>query len=149
MKTIVKYIIWLLLLISVNLHITSCGNDKPDKVEFKDENNPNGKAYSKKGKKKLKISKNIKLTKHAKCRMKCRGIDIDEIEEVLVDGKINNQKSDKPKKKGDCPTYAVEHVTKRDKQQVRVVIAACEKETKIVTVIDLGVKVDNCPGDCK
>jgi len=148
MKTIIRFI-FLFIFGLFSIQLTSCGNDKPNKVEFK-EDNSNDSDKSKKDKKKLKISKNIKLTKHAKCRMKCRGIDADEIEEVLVDGKINNQKSDtKGKKKGDCPTYAIEYTTKRDKQNVRVIIAACEKETKIVTVIDLGVKVDNCPGDCK
>jgi len=138
------------------LQCFSCSrNNKPTQVELTDNNTPSDSTTEKntdkknKEKKKLKVSKNFKITKHARCRMKCRGIDEGEIEEILQDGKINNKKSETKPKKGNCPTYAIEGVTRRDKQNLRVIISACENETKIVTVIDLGVKVDNCPGDCK
>ncbi len=74
------------------------------------------------------------FTKHAKCRMGCRHIDREEIDEILANGKINQRKSnlgDSP-----CPTFAVEGVT-HDNQTVRIVFADCGRETKVITAIDL------------
>ena len=73
-------------------------------------------------------------TKHAKCRMQCRKIDQDEVEEILEHGTINWNKSevnDQP-----CATYAIEGRT-RDNQNVRIVYANCSRETKVITTIDL------------
>ena len=75
------------------------------------------------------------LTKHAKCRMKCRHIDELEVTEVLSLGKINQRKSDIHKKP--CPVYVKESRVKRDKQLIRVVYGQCAKKLKIITVIDL------------
>jgi len=80
-------------------------------------------------------SKNIVLTKHAKCRMKCRNINQAEIEEVLAKGKINWRKTKKNAKP--CPVKAYEYRTKTDNQMTRVVAADCSNNTKIITVIDL------------
>ncbi len=74
------------------------------------------------------------LTKHAKCRMSCRKVSDDEIMEVLDEGSINYSKSDTHDKP--CPTYAVEDRSE-DGQLLRIVFAACNHETKVVTVIDL------------
>lgn len=81
-------------------------------------------------------------TKHANCRMNCRHIDKTEIEQILKTGKVNFKKSkvhDKP-----CPSYALEGITD-DGQTVRIVFAACDSITKVVTAIDLKRKY-NC--DC-
>jgi len=78
--------------------------------------------------------KQIAITKHAKCRMGCRFIDAYEVNEVIQNGTINQRKSnpnDRP-----CPTYAIESRT-RDGQRVRIVIAECDRNAKLVTVIDL------------
>lgn len=78
--------------------------------------------------------KHLSITRHAKCRMGCRFIDAYEVNEVIQNGTINNRKSnpnDKP-----CPTYAIESRT-RDGQRVRVVVAECDRNAKLVTVIDL------------
>lgn len=91
--------------------------------------------------KKLKISSKIVLTKHAKCRMDCRKIDMEEIKEIISKGQINSKKSELKKKP--CPILATEGITSKDKQRVRVVFAACKEETKIITVIDLNQKVDD------
>lgn len=83
---------------------------------------------------------NYVLTHHAKCRMKCRGIDKEEINQVLAKGKLNKRKSD-PKKRP-CPVKSLEGYSQRDSQHIRVVAAYCPDTTKIITVIDLKNKYD-------
>ncbi len=91
------------------------------------------------------IPVNIKLSKHAKCRMECRHISQAEIDDILQNGKINYTKSDLDGT-GD-EKYAVEGVTK-DNQKIRVIIAQGVRASTIVTVIDLDTKWDcHCPGD--
>lgn len=80
------------------------------------------------------------LTHHAKCRMKCRGIDKEEINQVLAKGKLNKRKSDPNKLP--CPIKSLEGYSQRDNQHIRVVAAYCPNTTKIVTVIDLKNKYD-------
>jgi hypothetical protein len=77
-------------------------------------------------------------TSHARCRMECREITEAEVEFVLANGIINEQKSKEENEEaaGHCPTFAVEADTK-DGQHVRVVFGACEKITKVITAIDL------------
>jgi hypothetical protein len=82
-------------------------------------------------------------TQHARCRMQCRNISEDEVNDILRNGTINYRKSDLNDKP--CPTYAVEGNT-RDGQKVRIVFAACSSTTKVVTTIDVG-KEHEC--DCK
>ena len=79
------------------------------------------------------------FTKHARCRMDCRDITEEEVEYILVNGVINEQKSkeEDAEASGHCPTYALEGKTK-DGQQVRIIFGACEKITKVITAIDLG-----------
>ncbi len=91
--------------------------------------------------KKLKISSKVVLTKHAQCRMDCRKIDLEEIKEIITKGQVNPKKSELKKKP--CPVLAMEGITSKDKQRIRVVLAACKEETKIITVIDLNQKVDD------
>ncbi len=79
-------------------------------------------------------ARHLTLTKHAKCRMSCRQINNDEIIEVLDEGIINYKKSDTHDKP--CPTYAIEDRSE-DGQLIRIVFAACNHETKVVTAIDL------------
>lgn len=86
------------------------------------------------------FNSNYILTHHAKCRMKCRGIDKEEIDQVLSKGKINIRKSDPNKRP--CPIKSLEGYSKKDNQHIRVVAAYCEDKTKIVTVIDLKNKYD-------
>jgi len=86
--------------------------------------------------------KPIILTDHAKERMNQRHITIDEIQQALRKGKLNDKKSE-PKVKP-FPKYVVTaHV--RNKQpginrertkEIEIVLAAHEDETIVVTVID-------------
>ena len=78
--------------------------------------------------------KKLKLTKHARCRMGCREIDAFEVGEILSEGRINNRKSEPGA--SPCPKYAIEGES-RDGQTVRAVIADCNREVKLITVIDL------------
>jgi hypothetical protein len=74
------------------------------------------------------------LTRHGRCRMDCRGINLEEVRAVLRDGTVNHAKSepgDEP-----CPAWAVEGRTE-DGQRVRVVFAGCAGETRVITAIDL------------
>lgn len=73
-------------------------------------------------------------TKHARCRMGCRQIDAEEVEDILEKGRLNDQKSD-PDGKPD-PKYAVEGLTK-DNQQVRIIFAPTTRGMVVITCIDL------------
>src|SRR5690348_16425343 len=46
----------------------------------------------------------LKYSEHSKCRMDCRHISQHEVEEIMLDGKINYNKSDL--KNARCPRYA-------------------------------------------
>ena len=78
----------------------------------------------------------ISLTKHARCRMHCRSINLAEVEEAITFGEVNQRKSNNSA--SPCPVIAKEIRTRIDGQKIRVVYGACEQETKIITVIDLG-----------
>lgn len=83
----------------------------------------------------------LEYSKHAQCRMRCRGISEDEVKAILQNGDINYNKSevhDKP-----CPSYAIEGKS-ADGQELRIVFAACDSVTKVVTAIDLGLEQDTC-----
>ncbi len=82
---------------------------------------------------------NLSFTKHARCRMECRGITEAEIREVLREGFVNHQKSDKNDLP--CPSYAIEDRV-QDGQLLRVVFGICGDEIKVITCIDLGQKHD-------
>ena len=73
--------------------------------------------------------------------MDCRDISEDEVNYILETGTINEAKSKEEDEEADghCPTYALEGNTK-DGQHVRIVFGACEKITKVITTIDLGVE---------
>lgn len=85
----------------------------------------------------------LSFTKHAQCRMACRGITEAEIREVLAEGKINAGKSDP--NDAPCPTYAIEDRVK-DGQLLRIVFGICVQKIKVITCIDLEQEHD-C--DCK
>ena len=89
----------------------------------------------------------IEYTQHAKCRMGCRRISQSEVEEIMLNGKINYNKSNVNARP--CPEYAVEGIT-HDDQRVRIVFAQCDYKTKVVTTIDLDTDWScDCPGDDK
>jgi uncharacterized protein YpmS len=76
----------------------------------------------------------IIYTRHAKCRMDCRMIDGSEVEEILLKGSINYQKSDL--RSAPDPKYALEGNT-HDGQHVRIVFANSPRGPVVITVIDL------------
>lgn len=81
-------------------------------------------------------------TEHAKCRMKCRTISSKEVEHILTTGTVNWRKSEtEPESEFHCPSYALEGNTE-DGQNVRIVFADCDKETKVITAIDLDNEYD-------
>lgn len=77
--------------------------------------------------------KKLRLTRHAECRMACRYIKNPEIMEVLAQDYINKAKT---RNDGDCPSFAYEGKSASGKN-LRIVVADCESEAKLVTVIDL------------
>jgi hypothetical protein len=81
--------------------------------------------------------KHLIYTKHAICRMECRDISEEEVNYILTHGKINTAKSkENDTENGHCPSYALEGNT-NDGQHVRIVFAACDEVTKVITAIDL------------
>lgn len=75
------------------------------------------------------------FTKHAKCRMDCRHITKEEIQEILESGKVNYAKSGVGSK-GDS-TFALEGYS-HENQHIRVVVAPERDGLVIITCIDLG-----------
>lgn len=84
-------------------------------------------------------------TKHALCRMNCRHISKEDINEIMQKGIINFNKSNN--KGRPCPIFALQGFT-REGEDLRVIFAQCNEETKIVTCYNLKVDFEcHCPGD--
>lgn len=86
-------------------------------------------------------NKQVVLTNHGRCRMRCREIDAFEVQEILDQDNINENKSNYLVSSGECPKIAYEGYT-RDKQHVRVILGDCKDDPLIITVIDLENKYD-------
>lgn len=86
--------------------------------------------------------KPLRYTRHGRCRMDCRHITEAEVEALLEDGHIA---PDRTRHDGECVSYAVEGQTD-DGQHVRIVYADCDRETRVVTTIDLD---SDWPCDCQ
>lgn len=85
------------------------------------------------------------FTRHAQCRMQCRSIDSAEVHEILEKGVINLNKSDLEDRP--CPTFALQGTTSGG-ESIRVILAQCEGETKVVTCYNLQQDFEcHCPGD--
>jgi hypothetical protein len=72
-------------------------------------------------------------SKHARCRMECRHIDESEVQEILDNGVLNNNKIEESDKGRSYPLEGITH----DKQHVRIVFAPKQENLVVVTVIDL------------
>lgn len=87
----------------------------------------------------------LTYTRHALCRMDCRQISKEEIQEVIERGSINFNKSNRADRP--CPTYAVQARTESG-EYIRVILAQCPSESKIITCYNLEDDFDcYCPGD--
>ncbi len=87
----------------------------------------------------------LEYTHHARCRMDCRHITPEEVQDILHNGEINYKKSNK--NASPCPIYSLEGFTTAN-EKLRIVFAQCDDKTKVVTVIDLDKDWQcNCPGD--
>jgi hypothetical protein len=87
----------------------------------------------------------IEYTEHARCRMKCRKISQEDVEDIIRSGNINYHKSDVNDRP--CPTYAVQGYT-RDREHLRVIFGQCEGRTKVITCYNLEEEFEcHCPGD--
>ena len=91
--------------------------------------------------------KELVYTRHAQCRMDCRKISKEDIDQVMKKGVIlfnKSNRNDRP-----CPTYALQGYTS-DKENLRVIFAQCDKETRVVTAYNLNEDPEcYCPGDEK
>lgn len=87
-------------------------------------------------------SKPLTYTRHAECRMGCRQVSEAEVQELLTVGVWVPERS---RDDGECPSHAVEG-TSSEGQSLRIVYAACDTETKVVTTIDLN---QDWPCDCE
>ena len=87
--------------------------------------------------------KPLEYTRHARCRMQCRKFDEFEVEAMLRDGELKPERTRKGSGER-CDTHALEGRT-RDGQFARIVYAACDDETRVVTAIDLDT---DWPCDC-
>ena len=86
----------------------------------------------------------IHYSKHARCRMECRHVDESEVKEMIEKGDINFSKSEL--NTDDChKRYALEGMS-HDSQRLRIIVAECNDELTVITVIDLGKE---WPCDCE
>jgi hypothetical protein len=144
MKKAAPYLLLLLLALAV-FFIKKCKNSHSvtSKTKTTNRNEPSGDVNRDRGFDR-RVSY-LQYSNHAKCRMQCRHITEEEVQETMQDGKINYSKSDIQNAR--CPRYALEDVTK-DNQHVRIVFAQCNNYTEVVTVIDLDTEwTCDCPGD--
>jgi len=74
------------------------------------------------------------LTRHARCRMDCRHITLEDIKEIVRTGIVNTSKSGRGDK-GD-ETYALEGVS-QEREHLRVVVAPESDGLVVITCIDL------------
>jgi len=77
----------------------------------------------------------VTFSEHALRRMQCRHISQSDVLDALRVGHVNSQKSrpnDRP-----CPTVAVESRRRRDGAPLRIVVATCDEEDRVVTCIAL------------
>lgn len=89
----------------------------------------------------------LEYTQHAKCRMQCRHISQNDINDIMRTGEINYAKSDV--QDAPCPTYALQGYS-NDGQHLRVIFAQCQTKTKVITCYDLEKDFEcHCPGDEK
>jgi hypothetical protein len=85
------------------------------------------------------------FTRHALCRMNCRQISKEDIDEIMNKGIINFNKSNRNDRP--CPTFALQGETS-DGEKLRVVFAQCREETRVVTCYNLEEDFScDCPGD--
>ena len=145
MKKAIPYILLLAIAVAI-IFIKKCKNNSAADTKYK--------SISNRGESSGEVNRDrgfdrrmsyLQYSNHAKCRMECRQITKEEVEETMQEGKINYSKSDI--RNARCPRYAVEDITK-DNQRVRIVFAQCNNYTEVVTVIDLDKEwVCDCPGD--
>jgi hypothetical protein len=131
-KKLVPFLL-LIVLAGLLLFVRTC-RGLNDNGKSTDENRPQPKRETTRGRGFDRKISYLEYTQHAKCRMKCRHITQAEVQDIMKNGNINYKKSnlqDQP-----CPTYALEGYT-QDQQHVRIVFAQCETDTKVVTCIDL------------
>jgi hypothetical protein len=87
----------------------------------------------------------LEYTRHALCRMNCRHISKQDIENIMKKGVINlsrSNRNDKP-----CPSFALQGRTP-DGENLRVVFAQCNEETRVVTCYNLEKEFTcDCAGD--
>jgi hypothetical protein len=87
----------------------------------------------------------LTYTRHARCRMDCRGIDQGEIAEIMEKGIINFSKSNR--RGGPCPVFALQGRTAGG-ESIRVIFAQCPEETRVITCYNLETDFAcNCEGD--
>ena len=73
----------------------------------------------------------IEFSEHASCRMDCRFVSKQEVEDTLEFGKVSRQHSmPNGRPRDTCPQWALEH------GRLRAVWAECADATRLVTVID-------------
>ncbi|EIE23976.1 hypothetical protein COCSUDRAFT_53173 [Coccomyxa subellipsoidea C-169] len=81
------------------------------------------------------MSKPMKYTEHAQCRMDCRHISQEEVAATLRQGTVNQRKSNL--RQFPCPKYVVDATLGlQAKKNVQAVFLACPTHTDVVTVID-------------
>lgn len=89
----------------------------------------------------------IEYTAHAQCRMQCRHISQEDIEDIMRNGDINYGKSELDERP--CPVYALQGYT-RTREHLRVIFGQCDEKTKVITCYNLEQDFEcHCPGDEK
>jgi hypothetical protein len=144
MKKAVPFLILILMAVLV-VFIRRCKGEQSDSGVRKTKTTSN--SVSKRNHGFDRVISYIEYTAHVKCRMKCRQISQQDIEDIMRDGEINYKKSEV--NETPCPVYAVQGYT-RDREHLRVIFGQCDYKTKVITCYNLDQDFEcHCPGDEK
>jgi hypothetical protein len=89
----------------------------------------------------------LTYSKHALCRMDCRHISKQEVEEIIARGIINFNKSNR--RANPCPIFALQGRTSGG-EKIRVIVTQCPSETRVITCYNMEEDFYcDCPGDAK
>ena len=87
------------------------------------------------------MQKKLFFPENTLCKMKCRGIEEQEVKDILKNGDINFSESDVHD--APCPSYALEGIGTKNKK-VRVVFTSFDSITQVSTAINLLESNDSC-----
>ncbi len=88
----------------------------------------------------------LSMTDHARCLLHCREISLEEVRSAIKNGRIAAGQSDA--EDCPCPTWTVVDDTDSTRPALRVVLGACETETRLIRASREGQTEEHPACDC-